>query len=93
MKTLDEILTMCGDKWLLLSQKDKHGQMVHKVDVATLQRCEGGSGPTFASGSSVAMFDSDIIDLVQKRKTAFEIAELDRGKHIEPPWPAVLKPL
>ena len=67
MKTLDEILTMCGDKWLLLSQKDKHGQMVHKVDVATLQRCEGGSGPTFASGSSVAMFDSDIIDLVQKR--------------------------
>ena len=97
MKTLDEVLTKYGHNWLRQSRKDQDCQMVHLVDVGALQDCLGGSpkvqGATFASGHPVPMFESDIIDFVENRKTAFEINKLGRAKRMETPWPAVIQPL
>ena len=94
MKTLDEVLTKYGHNWLLESLKDQDCQVVHLVDVGALQDCLRGSpkvqGATFASGQSVPMFESDIIDFVENRKTAFEINQLGRAKRMETPWSTVI---
>ena len=97
MKTLDEVLTKYGHNWLLQSLKDQDCQMVHLVDVGALQDCLRGSpkvqGATFASGQPVPMFESDIIDFVENRKTPFEINQLGRAKRMETPWSKVIQPL
>ena len=77
MKTLDEVLTKYGHNWLLHSLKDQHGQIVHLVKV---------------QGGTVPMLESDIIDFFENRKTAFEINQLDRAKHMKTPWPTVVRP-
>jgi hypothetical protein len=64
---------------VLDSKTDRHGAMVHLVRTP--------------EGTSIAMLDADVDDLLHRRALVHEIIQRDRATTMEYPWPMVARPL